>query len=75
MPVFVSCVLDFRAWLFPPHQISTMDHLCQRDFLPSQPLPLGPTDGQDQSVFRVSDSIVSPFLSLQTLKTAWVKNL
>ena len=68
MPVFVSCVLDFRVWLFSPHEISTMDHLCQRDFLPSQPLPLGPTDGQDQSVSRVSDSIVSPFWASRPLK-------
>ena len=34
----------------------------------AHPLLLGPTDGQDQSVSRVSDSIVSPFWASRPLK-------
>ena len=61
MPVFVSCILDFRAWLFlPPPNFHNGPSLSE-GLLAQQLLPLGPADGQDQSVSRVSDSIVSPF--------------
>ena len=75
MPVFVSCVLDFRAWLFPPppnfHNGPSLS-----EGLLAQSATTTRTDwwAGSKCVQSVRFYCLS-FLSLQTLKTAcWVKN-